>query len=112
MKNKLGFLGVLGLFGAAGFFTDNKSYFALFAFLYFFRYFFVIPDELFKINIQKSATPAFFTGTAIYALTIALTAFRVGTVVFASGLVLGFVIPFLMFTILLSVYEIKESGNK
>ena len=99
MKNKLGFLGLLGLFGAVGFFTGSKVYFTLFAFLYFFRYFFVIPDELFKMNIQKSATPAFFTGMAIYALTTALTAFHISTVVFATGLVLGFAIPFLIFTI-------------
>jgi len=112
MKNKLGFLGLLGLLGIAGFFSDNKAYFALFAFFYFLRFFFVMPDELFKANIQKSATPAFFVGVAIYALTVSLTAFHVSPIVFAAGLVLGFVIPFFIFTISLGVYEIQEGRNK
>jgi hypothetical protein len=112
MKNKLGFLGFLGLLGIVGFFTPNKVYFFFFAFLYFFRYFSVIPDELFNENVKKAATPAFFTGLVIYTITAALTAFSISTLFFVAGLVLGFAASFLVFTILFVSYELKESSGK
>ena len=112
MKNKLGYLGFLGLFGLVGFFAHNYVYFALFAFLYYLRYFLVIPDELFKENVRKAASPAFFTSMVIYTLTVALTAFRVSTLIFVIGLVSGFVIPLILFPLLLVVFELKESWSK
>jgi hypothetical protein len=59
MKNKLGFFGAIGLVGILGIATDNRFLLAFFAYFVFFRYFWVIPDELFKLNVQKAATPAF-----------------------------------------------------
>ena len=111
MKNKLGYVGFLGLLGVLGFFTDNRSYLAFFGFLYFFRYFGVIPDELFKENVRRAASPSFFISMAIYAVTVALTAFHAGTMIFVAGLVAGFVIPICVFIVLLVVFEYRESGN-
>lgn len=75
MKNILGYLGFLGLLGVLGFITDSKAYFGFFGFLGYFRYFAVIPDELFKANVKNAATPAFFAGIVVFAITVALTAF-------------------------------------
>jgi hypothetical protein len=102
MKNKLGYVGFLGLLGIVGFFAHNYVYFALFSFLYYLRYFWVIPDELFRENIRRAASPSFFTSMVLYAITVALTAFHVSTLIFVIGLVAGFTVPFVLFTILLT----------
>lgn len=112
MKNKLGYLGFLGLLGFVGLFAHNYVYCALFVFLYFLRFFWVIPDELFQENIRKAATPAFFLSMIIYAFTAALTAFHVSTFVYIIGLVLGFALPFVLFAILLTVFEYKENAGE
>ncbi len=112
MKNRLGYLGFLGLLGVLGFITNNKLYFCFFGFLVYLRYFTVIPDELFRANVQKAATPAFFVGVVIYAISVALTAFFVSTTIFVMGLVFGFVASFLVFSITLVSYESKESRSK
>lgn len=112
MKNKLGYFGFLGLLGLVGFFAHNYIYFTLFAFLYYLRYFLVIPDELFKENVRKAASPAFFISVVIYILTLAVTAFRVSRLIFVIGLVSGFVLPIILFTLLLVVFELNESWSK
>lgn len=112
MKNKLGYVGLLGLLGIVGFFAHNAVYFALFAFLYYLRYFWVIPDELFKENVRKAASPSFFTSLVLYTATVALTAFHISTLFFVIGLVAGFVVPFILFTLLLTSFELKEGRCK
>ncbi len=108
MNNKLRYVGFLGLLGIA----HNYVYFALFSFLYYLRYFWVIPDELFKENIRRAAAPSFFTSMVLYAITVALSAFHVSTLIFVIGLVANFVVPFILFTILLTSFEMKESWSK
>lgn len=111
MKNKLGFLGFLGLLGFLGFFTENKTYIFFFTFLIYFRYFKVIPDELFKENVRRAATPAFFTGVAIFVITSGLTAFSISTLYYVTGLVIGFAVSFMVFTIIMASLEIKERSE-
>jgi len=65
MKNKLGYFGFMGLIGLLGLITDNPGFYGFFGFFAYFGFFNVIPDELFKLNVQKAATPAFFVGLAI-----------------------------------------------
>lgn len=63
MKRKLnpvGFLSCISIIALMGFITDNRGWFGFLGFLYYFRYFWIIPDEAFKNNIEKSATIAFF----------------------------------------------------
>ena len=112
MKNKLGWIGFLGLLGIVGFFAHNYLYFSLFALLYYLKYFWVLPDELFKENVRKAASPSFFTGMALYLITVALTAFHISTIVFVIGLVSGFAIPIMLFTLLLEIIEWKERSGK
>jgi len=112
MKNKLGLLGLLGLLGFFGFINGNYVYCSFFGFLVFLRYFWVIPDELFTANVQKAATPAFFVGITIYAITGALTALFINPALFMAGLVTGFVSSFIVFTIILVSRELNESRSK
>lgn len=112
MKNRLGLLGFLGLFGLLGFTSGNYIYCSFFGFLIFLRYFWIIPDELFKANVQKAATPAFFVGITIYAISVALTAFLINPIIFVVGLVTGFAASFLVFTFILVRSELNESRSK
>lgn len=111
MKNKLGFFGLLGFMGILGIVTENRFLLSFFSFFVFFRYFFVKPDELFKSYVQKAATPAFFAGVGIQALTIIVTAFTKNTIQLASGLSLSFAVSVFIFILTLVVSEFKESRN-
>jgi hypothetical protein len=112
MNNKLGLLGLLGFLGILGFVTDNRYLLAFFGFLVFFRYFFVIPDELFKQNVQRAATPAFFTGVGVQAITIIVTAFTKDVPQLVTGLSLSFSISIALFIILLVITEFKELRSR
>lgn len=59
--NYLGFLSLLALIAILGLTTENTGLFGFFGFAYYLRYFWVIPDELFRLNVQKSATFAFMS---------------------------------------------------
>ncbi len=111
MKNKLGFLGVFGFLGVLGIITDDKLFLSFFAFFVFIRYFFVIPDELFRLNVRRSAAPAFFTGIAIQAAAIAINAVTMDDSYLIVGLSLGFSVPLFLFILLLVILELKEKRN-
>ena len=109
MKNKLAYLALLGFMGILGIVTDNKYFLGFFGYFVFFRYFFVKPDELFRLNIHKAATPAFFTGVAMQALTLTVTAFTKDITQLVIGLSLSFSISTALFILVLVVYEYRES---
>lgn len=85
--NYLGLLSLLALIGMLGWTTENTGLFGFFGFLYYIRYFWVVPDELFRFHVQKAATIAFmaemlllipflFVGSCLLGITEALpTAF-------------------------------------
>ena len=112
MKNKinyLGFLSLLALIAILGWTTENTGLYGFFGFVYYLRYFWVIPDEFFKLNVQKASTFAFmaemislvpfmFVCTYIYGAAKAVpTAFG-----------LSFAVTIFVFTIALIVLEWKE----
>ncbi len=111
MKNKLGYLSLLAVLGILGFLSDNKGYLGFLGFLYYIRYFFVIPDELFKANVQKAATPAFFTWIALSAVTIALRTLISDDALLAVGMGIGMAVSIFIFSIILIVCELRESGD-
>ncbi len=108
MKNKLGYLALLGFIGILGFFTDNKGLLFFFAFFVFFRYFFVKADELFKLNVQKAATPAFFAGVGVQALTIFITAITNSRTQLIVGWSLSFSVSIMVFILILVIFEFRE----
>lgn len=112
MKNKFGYFGLLGLLGILGIITDNRAFLGFFGFLVYFKYFAVIPDELFKENIKKAATPAFFISVIVSAATIILTAIIEQNLILSMGLLTGFTVSMLVFTILLMKYEYEESRQE
>jgi hypothetical protein len=112
MKNKLGFLGIVGFLGILGIITEDRTYLAFFAFLVFFRYFFVIPDELFRLNVRRAASPAFFTGVAVQTATIAVNVITKDDSFLIAGLALSFSVSMFLFIILLIIAELKEQKNR
>ena len=59
--NYLGFLSLLALIAILGWCTENTGLYGFLGFAYYIRYFWVIPDEFFRLNVQKAATFAFMS---------------------------------------------------
>lgn len=107
--NYLGFLSVLALIAILGWTTGNTGLYGFFGFAYYFRYFWVMPDEFFQQNVQKSATFAFmmemvslvpfmFLCSHLYGITKAVpTAFG-----------LSFAVTIFAFTAMLIILELRE----
>lgn len=107
--NYLGFLSLLSLIAILGITTDNSGLFGFLGFAYYLRYFWVIPDEFFKLNVQKAATFAFMLEL------ISLVPFMfVCTYIFDAkkavpmSFGLSFAVVIFAFTIILMVLEWKE----
>jgi Na+/alanine symporter len=73
LKNKLGYLGFLGFVGILGLFWHSFIHSTFLVFFFFFTYANVIPDELFKVNIHKSALNAFIVNMVINMVIIAVS---------------------------------------
>lgn len=65
--NWLGFLSLLSLIAVLGWQHQETGLYGFLGFIYFIRYFWVVPDELFILNVQKSATIAFVASMAVLA---------------------------------------------
>ena len=106
MKNKIAYLGFLGVFAFLGPFIPEAWF--TFGFFFFFLYANVIPDELFILHVQKSAARAFFVGLiisvplVIFSLTIENSAF------IRLFLILSFGSSLLTFIINLEILERRE----
>ena len=107
--NYLGFLSLLALIAILGLITDNNGLYGFFGFAYYLRYFWVIPDEFFQLNVQKAATFAFMSEM------ISLVAFMfVCTYIYGAAKAVptafgsSFAVTIFVFTITLIVLEWKE----
>ena len=107
--NYLGFLSLLALIAVLGWATENTGLYGFFGFAYYLRYFWILPDEFFRMHIQKAATLAFMTEM------ISLVPFMfaccwiygsVKAVPMAMGL--SFAAAIVAFTVALMVLEWKE----
>ncbi|RDY27831.1 DUF3796 domain-containing protein [Romboutsia weinsteinii] len=107
--NKLGFLGFLGLIGLIGCFTDHTGFYGFFGFFLFFYYFNVIPDELFKQNLMKATTPAFFLNLITVSISLFISAFTKDISILVGGMAISFGVSILTFSGILAYIEIKES---
>ena len=110
--NYLGFLSFLALLAVLGFFTDNKGFYGFLGFLVYLRYFWVNPDELFLLNVQKSATAAFL---AEMVALVPLIFWFVLSSNSANGLAMAFGASFavavVVFSLLLTFLEFKEMSG-
>ncbi len=58
--NYLGLLSLLSLIALLGWVLEEPGFYGFLGFAYYLRYFAVQPDELFRMNLQRAATFAFF----------------------------------------------------
>jgi len=116
-SNKLAYLGFLGLIGLIGL-NGNFYFFGFFGFLVYFTYFKVIPDELFKENVRKAATPSFFISIISTALISGYIAIFNNNAAqdlarnLSVGLAISFALPIFVFTGILVYLEVAESGGE
>ncbi len=108
MENKLGFLSLISVMGLFGILTDNRACLGFFSFLYFIRYFFIMPDETFKTSLLKATAPAFFTNIIFSILTIVLWLLINDVVLLLLGLGIGMVAAVIVFTVILAVCGKKK----
>ena len=74
-RNPLGYLGFFAVLGAVGLVRDIDGYLGFFGFAYYFRYFWVLPDEMLLDYVRRSAAWAFFTGTGATLVTTLVSVF-------------------------------------
>ena len=107
--NYLGLLSLLAVIAVLGWQTGNKGLYGFFGFAYYLRYFWVFPDEFFRLNVQKAATAAFMAEMLslipfIFACTYLIGRVKGGAAAFA----LSFAASVLVFTFMLIFLEWKE----
>lgn len=115
MKNKYGFIGFLSLLGFWGLHSGDNIFLFFFAFVVFFQYFWIEPDEMLIETIRKCATYAFFANlfTATVA-TLVFSYFELSINPMAGGTALGFGISVVVFVLMTFIMELKErlgAGN-
>lgn len=106
--NKLGFFGFLGFISLVGVYTGKKEFFSFFAFFVFFQYFRVIPDELFKANLGRATTPAFFLTLASLAISMALSMLSNEVSILENGLGISYCIAIISFISVFAYLQYKE----
>lgn len=107
--NYLGFLSLLTFISVLGWRTGNKGLYGFFGFAYYLRYFWVFPDEFFRLNVQKAAVAAFMAEMLslvpfMYACTYLFGGVRGARTAFG----LSFAAAVLVFTAMLVFLEWKE----
>jgi hypothetical protein len=110
--NYLGFLSLLSLISILGYFTDNAGLYGFLGFLYYLRYFAVIPDELFKLNVRKAATAAWLSELILFVPLIYTSYFIFDpskALRIAFGLSFAFAI--FIFTIVMLISEYRENAG-
>lgn len=101
MKRRYGFLGFISLIGLLGLIEKNADFYPFLAFILFFQYLFVQPDEMFVENMRKAAAWAFYANlTAATIVTICHAALRDGTLhsALAAGMGAGFGLALMIFS--------------
>ena len=110
--NYLGFLSFLSLIAILGFYTENKGFYGFLGFAVYLRYFWVKPDELFLLNVQKSATAAFLAemvGLVPLIFWFVLSSNSANGLAMAFGA--SFAVAVVVFSLLLTFLEFKEMSG-
>lgn len=106
--NKLGFLSLFALLGILGLIMDKKGLLGLLGFAYYFRYFFVTPDEMFMQNIRRAASIGFFSGVVVTTIAVTLRTLLPSLIASNVALAACYVVSVFCFSIALAVLELKE----
>jgi len=108
MKNSFKYLGLIGFLGLIGLVTDNPGFYGFFGFFAFFAYNRILPDERFKLNINKAAKNAFIAGLILFPLASTFAAFSSKesfTSIYTIAYSLNFALQVLVFSFSLTYYE-------
>lgn len=109
MKNKYGLIGFISLLGFWGLYSDEEIFLSFFAFIVFFQYFWIVPDELFIETLRKCAARAFFANIVITIVTtFLLSFFEISRNPMAAGTSLGFSIAIAIFALSIFILEWKQ----
>lgn len=108
-KNWLGLLSVLSLLGLWGFTKEHNGLLGFLGFAYYFRYFFVTPDEMFIKYVQRAASAGFFSGIIATAFMILLRILFPAYIQSKMVLVSCYFVSIIVFNIVLSIFEFKET---
>lgn len=110
--NYLGFLSLLALIGFLGWRTDNAGLYGFWGFAYYLRYFWVIPDEYFRLNVHKAATLAFMSEMISLVLFMLICTYIYGAAnAVRTALGSSYAVAIFVFTIALAVLEWKERNG-
>lgn len=114
MKNKYGCIGFVSLLGLWGLYADEPLFLSFFAFVIFFGYFRVTPDEMFVDTLKKCAAISFFSTVSVtVAATFVFSYFKLSSNPLAGGAALGFGISIAVFALLSFFFDLRErSGAK
>ena len=107
--NYLGFLSLLALIAILGWCTENTGLYGFLEFAYYIRYFWVIPDEFFRLNVQKAATFAFMSEMiSLVPFMFVCSYVYDGTKAVPMSFGLSFAVTIFAFTLALIILEWKE----
>lgn len=108
--NCLGFLSLLALISLWGFWADNPGLYGFLGFLYYIRYFWVVPDEFFMLNLRKASMAAWFS-EMILLVPLTYICFMIydSSKALRTAFGLSFAAAILVFTLVLTVLEYRES---
>ncbi len=110
--NPLGLLSLISLVCLLGPATGNAGWYGFLGFLYYLRYFWVVPDEGFRMNVRAAGSIAFFM--ELFAVLPALLIFRFvlkSENYIAAAFGAAFAVAVFAFTVSLAVIELKEMSG-
>ena len=112
MKNKYGCIGFVSLLGLWGLYANEPLFLSFFAFVIFFGYFWVKPDEMFIDTLKKCATIAVFSNISITVIaTFVFSYFKLSSNPLAGGATLGFGISIAIFVLFSFFFDLKERSG-
>ncbi len=108
MKSRYGLIGLFSIVGVMGVVTQNTSLYPFLAFVVFFEYLFVEPDEMFVENMRKAASWAFYTQLAIVALITCASIVPFPETALQKGAAAGFGIALVVFCLTTAYFDWKD----
>lgn len=112
--NYMGFLSLLALIPVICWKTGNHGLWGFFGYLYYLKYFWVIPDEMFILQVQKAATISCLTGIiSLVPLMVLCSFFFQGREAVSVPIGLSFAVIVFLFGTSFAIFEAKGeiSGN-
>lgn len=108
MKYRYGFIGCFSIIGILGLFTQNAALYPFLAFVIFFEYLFVEPDEMFVHNMRRAAAWAFYIHLGVTALITCLAIVPFPEVALQKGAAAGFGVALAVFCLATAYFDWQD----